>query len=176
MLLARRVIGNQVVDALVKNPSNKPAAHDACWSIGYDALYDIGAALVVYGLVFVVAAWLAGHTRPAAALRRALAPTLRTSPAVAYVVVAAGCCSSSLGPTPATRQIAYIIGFAFCSSWCRSTPPQDGPSSSPTRKPRTRCTRSAPGTPAAEPQRRRPPTVVAFASWSALPGSTTADR
>lgn len=84
VLLARRLIGNAVVDGLVKNPSNKPAAHDA-WTIATTLLYDIGAALVVYGLVFVVAAWLAGDTRPAAALRRALAPTLRDRPVAVYV-------------------------------------------------------------------------------------------
>jgi hypothetical protein len=112
VLLARRLIGNGIVDGLVKNPSNRPAAHNV-WSIGTTLLYDIGAALVVYGLVFVVAAWLAGHTRPATALRRALAPTLRTRPAVAYVVVFIGLLLVVLwGPTPATRQVAYIIGFA----------------------------------------------------------------
>jgi hypothetical protein len=112
VLLARRLIGNGVVDSLVTNPSNKPAAHDV-WTIGTTLLYDIGAALVVYGLVFVVAAWLGGRTRPATALRRALAPTLRARPAVAYVVVFIGLLLVVLwGPTPATRQVAYIIGFA----------------------------------------------------------------
>jgi hypothetical protein len=112
VLLARRVIGNDIVDSLVKNPSNKPAARDV-WSIATTLLYDIGAALVVYGLVFVVAAWLGGHTRPARALRRALAPTLRTRPAVAYVVVFIGLLLVVFwGPTPATRQVAYIIGIA----------------------------------------------------------------
>jgi hypothetical protein len=112
VLLARRLIGNGIVDSLVENPSNRPAAHNV-WNIGTTLLYDIGAALVVYGLVFVVAAWLGGHTRPATALRRALAPTLRTRPAVAYVVVFIGLLLVVLwGPTPATRQVAYIIGFA----------------------------------------------------------------
>ena len=112
VLLARRLLGNEIVDSLVKNPSNKPAAHDV-WTIGTTLLYDISAALVVYGLVFVVAAWLGGHTRPAAALRRALAPSLRTRPAVSYVVVFVGLLLVVIwGPTPATRQLPYIIGIA----------------------------------------------------------------
>jgi len=112
VLLARRLLGNDIVDSLVKNPVNKPAAHDV-WTIGTTLLYDIGAALVVYGLVFVVAAWLVGHTRPAMAVRRALAPTLRTRPAVAYVTVFLALLLLVVwGPTPATRQVPYIIGIA----------------------------------------------------------------
>lgn len=111
VLLDRRLAGNDVIDALVKNPDNRPAAHQV-WEIATTLLYDIGAALIVYGLVIVVAAWLAGHTRPATALRRALAPTLRERPAVAYVAVYAALLLVILwGPTPATRQLPYIIGF-----------------------------------------------------------------
>jgi cytochrome b561 len=111
VLIERRVAGNEVVNALVKNPSNKPAAHDA-WTIATTLLYDIAVALVAYGLVFVVAAWLGGHTRPATALRRALAPTLRTRPAAAYITVYIALLLVVVwGPTPATRQIPYIIGF-----------------------------------------------------------------
>jgi hypothetical protein len=81
-LLARRVLGNYIVDALVKNDSNRQAVHDV-WTIGTTVLYDIAVVLVIFGLVLAAAAWLAGHTRPATALRRAMAPTLRDRPAVA---------------------------------------------------------------------------------------------
>jgi hypothetical protein len=111
VLLDRRLAGNDVIDALVKNPDNRPAGHQV-WEIATTLLYDIGAALIVYGLVIVVTAWLAGHTRPATALRRLLAPTLRERPAVAYVAVYAILLLVILwGPTPATRQLPYIIGF-----------------------------------------------------------------
>jgi hypothetical protein len=43
--------------------------------------------LVVFGLVLVAAAWLAGHTRPATVPRRAIAPTLRDHPAATYCTV-----------------------------------------------------------------------------------------
>jgi hypothetical protein len=110
-LLDRRLAGNDIVNALVKNPSNRPAAHQA-WDIATTLLYDIAVAMVAYGLVFVVAAWLAGHTRPATALRRLLAPTLRERPATAYVAVYIALLLVILwGPTPATRQLPYIVGF-----------------------------------------------------------------
>lgn len=111
VLMVRRVAGNEVVNALVKNALNKPAAHQV-WAIATTLLYDIAVALVAYGLVLVVAAWLGGQTRPAAALRRALAPTLRERPAAGYIAVYVALLLVIFwGPTPATRQIAYIIGF-----------------------------------------------------------------
>ncbi len=111
VLLDRRLAGNDVVDALVKNPANEPAAHQV-WDIATTLLYDIAVAMIVYGLVLVVAAWLAGGTRPARALRIALAPILRTRPAAAYTAVYLALLLVVLwGPTPATRQLPYIIAF-----------------------------------------------------------------
>jgi hypothetical protein len=111
-LLARRVLGNYLVDSLVKNQSNKTAVHDI-WTISTSMLYDIAVVLVVFGLVLVAAAWLAGHTRPATALRRAMAPTLRDHPAAAYCTVYAALLLLVLwGPAPAFRELGYIIAFA----------------------------------------------------------------
>jgi hypothetical protein len=111
VLLDRRLAGNEIIDALVKNPDNRPAMHEV-WTIATSLLYDIAVAMIVYGLAFVVAAWLAGDTRPATALRRLLAPTLRERPAVAYLAVYAALLLLILwGPTPATRQLPYIIGL-----------------------------------------------------------------
>ncbi|HXD65137.1 MAG TPA: hypothetical protein VNV17_10995 [Solirubrobacteraceae bacterium] len=110
-LLDRRLAGDDIVNALVKNPDNQPAAHQV-WAIATTLLYDIAVAMIVYGLVIVVAAWVAGHTRPATALRRALAPTLRERPVAVYAAVYAALLLVILwGPTPATRQLPYIIGF-----------------------------------------------------------------
>jgi hypothetical protein len=110
-LIARRVIGNQIVDGLVQNPSNKTAAHDV-WTIATSLLYDIGAAMIVYGLILVIAAVIAGPTRPGIALRRALAPSLRDQPVAVYgfaglvylLVIA-------WAPTPAFRQLIPLIGI-----------------------------------------------------------------
>jgi hypothetical protein len=111
VILDRRIGGNAIVAGLVKDPENRPAAHQV-WTIATSLLYDIGAAVVVYGLLVVVATWIAGHTRPATALRRALAPTLRDRPAVVYIAVYAVLLLVIIwGPTPATRQLIYIIVF-----------------------------------------------------------------
>jgi hypothetical protein len=111
VLVVRRIGGNAVINGLVKNPANKPAGHEV-WTIGTSLLYDIAVALVIYGLILVAVAWVAGGTRPARALRRMLAPTLRERPAAAYAA-AFGVLLIVIvwGPTPATRQIAYIILF-----------------------------------------------------------------
>src|SRR4051794_14870220 len=69
--------------------------------------------LRVYGVVFTLVAWLGGPTRPARFLRKLAAPELRASPGVAYA--AAGALLLALvvwGPTPAFRQLAWILLFA----------------------------------------------------------------
>jgi hypothetical protein len=112
LLLIRRIGGDAVVNGLVKVPSNKPAVHDV-WNIGTSLLYNIAVAMIVYGIVIVAAAWLAGPTRPATAIRKFLAPSLRDSPAVAYSVVGGVLLLVVLwGPTPAFRNIWWILVFA----------------------------------------------------------------
>jgi hypothetical protein len=112
VLLARRVIGNQVIDDLVANKSAAPAAHSV-WTIGTSLLYDIAIAMFAYGVLFVVAAWLAGPSRLALAARRALAPALRDRLATVYGVLATVYLLIIVwGPTPATRKPLGIILFA----------------------------------------------------------------
>ncbi len=116
LLFARRIAGDQIVNGLVTSPANRPAAH-AVWSIGTSLLYDLALALVVYGVVFVCVAWLAGRTRPATFTRRALAPSLREHEVGSY---AAGGVILLLivlwGPTPATRELLPMIGFAVLTA------------------------------------------------------------
>ncbi|HEY2600261.1 MAG TPA: SHOCT domain-containing protein [Thermoleophilaceae bacterium] len=112
VLLVRRVGGNQIVDGLVQAESVKMAAHDA-WNIGTSLLSAIAIALVIYGIVIVVAAWLAGPTRPATAVRRALAPSMRDRPWRVYASVALVYLLVLLwGPTPALRQWIPILLIA----------------------------------------------------------------
>ncbi len=86
-LLAARLTGNYVVDSLVKEHDVRPAANNA-WDILTDLMRSSFRFLVVIGILFVIAAWLAGPGRRAIASRRALAPALlqRTW---AYVVLVA---------------------------------------------------------------------------------------
>jgi hypothetical protein len=112
LLLIRRVGGNVIVNGLVKVPSNKPAVHQV-WDIGTSLLFALAVALIVYGIVIVAAAWLAGPTRPATAVRKFLAPSLRESPAVAYSVVGGVLLLLvAWGPTPAFRNVWWILVFA----------------------------------------------------------------
>jgi Short C-terminal domain len=112
-VLARRLLSNYLVNSLVKVPANKPAVHQV-FAIGTSLLYDIAIAMITYGLVIVIAAWIAGHTRPAHALRRALAPSLREH--ATYVYAAVGMVLLLVviwGPFPSTRQPLPVIGIAI---------------------------------------------------------------
>ena len=113
VLLARRVVGNQVIDDLVANESIQPAA-TATWEIVTQMLRDIAVAVVAYGLLIVAAAWLAGSTRLAVGTRHALAPVLRHEPGMVYGAVGFVYLLVLLwGPTPATREAWGIIVFAL---------------------------------------------------------------
>jgi Short C-terminal domain len=113
LLLIRRIGGDAVVNGLVKLPANKPAVHDV-WNIGTSLLHNIAVAMIVYGIVIVAAAWLAGPSRPATAVRKFVAPSLRQSPALAYSVVGAVLLLVVLwGPTPAFRTVWWILVFAL---------------------------------------------------------------
>jgi hypothetical protein len=112
-VLARRVLSNYVVNSLVKDPANKPAVQHA-FAIGTSLLYDLAIVMITYGLLVVVAAWLAGHTRAARAVRRALAPSLREH--VQYVYAAAALALLLVvvwGPFPSTREVLPVIGFVI---------------------------------------------------------------
>jgi hypothetical protein len=103
-LVVRTIAGNAVVDALATTESVRPAA-EAAWSIGTSLLVQAATATLIYGVVIVLAAWVAGPTAWAVATRRNLAPYLR-EPRLAWgafglvvlVLVA-------WGPTAAFRQV-----------------------------------------------------------------------
>jgi hypothetical protein len=86
-LLLRGVAGNTVVDALAGNESVKPAV-EAVWSIGTALLMTVAVSAITFGTLLVIAAWLAGPTRTATALRREVAPYLRERRGTTYAVVA----------------------------------------------------------------------------------------
>jgi hypothetical protein len=112
VLLGRRVGGDSVVDALVEAASVKPAVASV-WTIGTSLLYDIAVAMVFYGIVFVASAWLAGATRPAVAIRGALAPVFRYRVAATYgALTLLFLLLLVWGPTPAMRKPLGIIVFA----------------------------------------------------------------
>jgi hypothetical protein len=112
VVLARRIIGDVLVNSLVQVPSDKPAAHQV-YAIGTSLLYDTAIALITYGAAIVIGAWLLGHTRLALTLRGALAPSL--SAHAPYVYATAGLALLLVvlwGPFPSTRQPIPVIGIA----------------------------------------------------------------
>lgn len=76
ILIARGLAGNAVVDSLASTDSVKPAV-DSVWSIGTSLLAGAGAAMIGYGVVIVLGAFLAGPTTVARACRREITPVLR---------------------------------------------------------------------------------------------------
>jgi hypothetical protein len=112
LLVVRRVAGDWIVDTLVSGDTVRGPARDA-WLIGTDLLKGIGLTAIIYGAVVILAAVLAGPTRPAVSVRRRIAPTLRERPGLLYAIVGGVYLLVVLwGPTPTFRQPLWILIFA----------------------------------------------------------------
>lgn len=97
VIVAREIAGGVVVDQLVDEESVRPAA-EATWSIGTSLMVSIATTVIVIGVLFGIAGWLASPTGSARASRRALAPALRDYPAYVYAL------------------LAIVVGFYFLSA------------------------------------------------------------
>jgi hypothetical protein len=75
VLVGRGLAGNYVVDALSSTATVEPAVQDT-WDIGTSLLSDGGGAMLFYGIVIVLGAWLAAPGGIATSVRRTLAPLL----------------------------------------------------------------------------------------------------
>jgi hypothetical protein len=84
-LILRGFVGNEVVDALAKSESVKPAA-EAVWSIGTSLLVTVATSVIAFGILLFAAAWLAGPTRIATRLRHEAAPYVEEHRGGAYTV------------------------------------------------------------------------------------------
>jgi Short C-terminal domain len=101
-LIARSLAGGAVV-GLAQTAAVEPALANT-WSISTSLLVEAATATVVYGIVIVFAAWLAGPTAWATATRRGLAPFLQ-EPRFAYGGLGAiVLLLLAWGPTPALRK------------------------------------------------------------------------
>jgi len=85
-LLLRRIGEGSVTDALARTEAVKPAV-EAVWDIGTSLLVTVAVSAITFGLLIVIAAWIAGPTRAATRLRREAAPHLR-EPGTTYSAVA----------------------------------------------------------------------------------------
>lgn len=75
-LVLRKFAGVEVTGALAGSDSVEPAV-EAVWDIGTSLLVSVAVSAITFGILIVLAAWLAGPTRTATRLRREAAPHLR---------------------------------------------------------------------------------------------------
>jgi Short C-terminal domain len=87
VVVARQIAGGIVVDQLVKTENVKPAG-EAAWSIGTSLMVSIATTVIVVGVLFALAGWLASPTGGARAARRFIAPTLRLHAGYVYTGLA----------------------------------------------------------------------------------------
>jgi hypothetical protein len=105
VLFAHGLAGNYVVGALTTTAAAEAPAK-ATWSIGTSQLVEIAQAMILYGVVIFLAAWLAGPTASATGIRRAITPYFR-QPRFAYGALAVLLVLIFWwGPTPATRRLS----------------------------------------------------------------------
>jgi hypothetical protein len=90
-LVLRKFAGVEVTGALSGSDSVEPAV-EAVWDIGTSLLVSVAVSAITFGILVVIAAWLAGPTGAATRLRREAAPHMRergtTYGAVALVFLA----------------------------------------------------------------------------------------
>ncbi|HET9185478.1 MAG TPA: hypothetical protein VFN82_04970 [Solirubrobacterales bacterium] len=86
-LLVRAVAGNAITGSLATTAAVEPAA-EAAWEIGTSLLVTVAWSAIVFGVLLVLGAWLAGPTVQARALRREAAPYFRERRGAAYAFAA----------------------------------------------------------------------------------------
>jgi hypothetical protein len=108
-LAVRGALEGLFVDSLAKTEDARvPAEH--AWEIGTSLLHSIATTVVIYGVLFVIAAFLASPARSAIAVRRAIAPTLRERRELVWSVFAAAALIALIVWPPAgTRQLVLTV-------------------------------------------------------------------
>jgi hypothetical protein len=112
VIVARHVAGGIVVDQLVKTQNVKPAA-EATWSIATSLMISIASTVIVVGILFALAGWLASPTASARGTRRFFAPALREWTAFVYAGLAIVVCIYFLSsPTQGLRTFVTTLIIA----------------------------------------------------------------
>jgi hypothetical protein len=112
VIVARHIAGGIVVGQLVSNDSVRPAA-DATWSIATSLMISIATTVIVVGVLFLAAGWLASPTSSARASRRTIAPVLRDHAAYVYTGLAIIVCLYFLSaPTQGLRSFLTTLVVA----------------------------------------------------------------
>jgi hypothetical protein len=114
-IAVRSVASGLVVDQLAATESARvPAEH--AWTIATSLLGSIATSVIVLGVLFVLASFIASPADGALTFREAVAPWLRDRPGVVWsVFAAAALLTMILWPPPGIRELVVrliIIGFA----------------------------------------------------------------
>jgi hypothetical protein len=108
LVVVRNQVGDALVNALVASDAVKEPSLEA-WRIATAVLHDSTITVLVVGSVGLVAAWIAGPTRPAVAVRRFVSPVM-PRPEIVYGVYAIAILLVLIwGPTRTTRNLATTI-------------------------------------------------------------------
>jgi hypothetical protein len=120
-LVAANLTRNYLVNSLVADRETRPAANDA-WNILTDLMRTSFRWMIAVGILFLIAAWLAGPGRRAVASRQVLAPALRDR-VWAYVVLAVVTVFLLLAGSVSdfTRFLVVVVLVALGASWIEVT-------------------------------------------------------
>jgi hypothetical protein len=120
-LVAAKLTQNYLVSSLVAHKDDRQAANNA-WNILTDLMRGSFRWMIVIGILFIVAAWLAGPGRRAVAVRRAVAPGIRNR-AWAYVVLAIVGLFLLLNSQVSdfTRFLFVVLVIALGATWIELT-------------------------------------------------------
>ena len=120
VLFVRGLVGNAVTSSLTSTAGAEPAVDDT-WSIGTSLLEDGGGAMIFYGLIILIGAWLAGPRGLARDARRAIAPVLERRTVAYSALVAILLLLFWWSPTPGFQRLGpsivlillFVIGLEF---------------------------------------------------------------
>jgi hypothetical protein len=113
ILVVRRYAGDYLINALTSNDATKPAV-SVVWAVETELLRNVGINVLVYGFFVILAAWIAGPSRPATWVRRVLTPTARDHPWVIYGFVALVLLLILIsGPTDGQRIYPLLVVFVL---------------------------------------------------------------
>ena len=112
MIVFREIAGGIVIDQLVVTDSAKPAG-EATWSIATSLMTSIATTVIVIGVLFAIAGWIASPSGSARATRRVFAPVLRHHAAYVYTGLALVVCLYFLsGPIQGLRTFLTTLVVA----------------------------------------------------------------
>ncbi len=108
-IAVRAILKGPFVDSLAQTEDARvPAQH--AWEIGTSLLHSIASSVIILGILFVVASYIASPHNGAVSVRQALAPALRDRPGVVWsIFAAAALLVLIIWPPSGTRQLVLTL-------------------------------------------------------------------